>query len=105
MRHPAERSVLAADEKGKKAEDIFNGSNTKEARKLPQTLWASAFRKLDQINAAFQLNDLKVPPGNRLEALKGNLSGHYSLRINDQYRIIFEWAKSEAHNVKIEDYH
>jgi len=89
----------------KTAEDIFNGDNTKEARKLPNVLWALASRKLDQVNAAIQLNDLKVPPGNRLEALKGNLIGHHSIRINDQYRILFKWVNGEPHEVKIEDYH
>lgn len=89
----------------KTAEDIFNGDNTGESRRLPRVLWESAFRKLDQINAAIQLNDLKVPPGNKLEALKGNLAGYHSIRINDQYRIVFRWADGEAHGVKIEDYH
>ena len=89
----------------KTAEDIFNGDNTKEARKLPRMLWNSASRKLDQVNAAFQLIDLKMPPGNRLEALRGNLVGHHSIRINDQYRIIFRWVDGDAHDVRIEDHH
>ena len=89
----------------KTAEDIFNGDNTKDARKLPRILWNSAARKLDQINAAIQLTDLKVPPGNKLEALKGDLVGRHSIRINDQYRITFKWITGEAHEVKIEDYH
>lgn len=73
------------------ARDIFNGDNTKDARKLPRNLWSVAIRKLDQLNAAFQLNDLRVPPGNRLEILRGDLAGYHSIRINDQYRIIFKW--------------
>jgi proteic killer suppression protein len=89
----------------KTAEDIFNGDNTKEARKLPNALWNIAIRKLDQLNAAVSLNDLKIPPGNRLEALKGNLIGYHSIRINNQYRITFKWINGEAHEVKIEDYH
>jgi proteic killer suppression protein len=89
----------------KTAEDIFNGSNTKDARKLPNMLWNSTARKLDQINAAINLNDLRVPPGNRLEALKGDLTGYHSIRINDQYRITFKWINGDAHEVKVEDYH
>lgn len=87
------------------AKDIFNGDNTKEARKLPRSLWSIAFRKLDQINAAFRLSDLKIPPGNRLEALRGDLAGYHSIRINDQFRIIFKWTDEGAEKVKIVDYH
>jgi len=90
----------------KATEDIFNGENTTAARKrLPRNLWNVAFRKLDQIDSAVALDDLKVPPGNRLEALKGKRSGQYSIRINDQFRICFEWDQNNAANVKIVDYH
>lgn len=64
-----------------------------------------ALRKLRMINAALDLNDLRQPPGNRLEALSGNRKGQYSIRINKQWRICFQWKESRAHNVKIEDYH
>ena len=64
-----------------------------------------ALRKLAMINAAVQLNDLRVPPGNRLEALKGDRAGQHSVRINDQYRICFIWKEGDAHNVEICDYH
>ena len=87
-------------------QDIFNGENTKSARKTcPQTLFDVAFRKLDQIDSAVELNDLRVPPGNRLEALKGDRIGQHSIRINDQYRICFIWTNSGATEVEIVDYH
>lgn len=87
-------------------EDIFNGENTKSARKTcPQTLFGVAFRKLDQIDSAVELNDLRVPPGNRLEALEGDRIGQHSIRINDQYRICFIWTKNGATEVEIVDYH
>lgn len=64
-----------------------------------------ALRKLDQIEAAIELSDLKEPPGNRLEPLKGARSGQYSIRVNDQYRICFEWKSDGAYEVEIADYH
>ena len=64
-----------------------------------------ALRKLVMIAAASKLSDLRVPPGNRLEALKGDRAGQYSIRINDQYRICFVWKEGDAHNVEICDYH
>lgn len=86
-------------------EDIFNGDNTKAARRVPADIWKTASRKLDMINAACELKDLKSPPGNRLEVLKGDLVGLHSIRINGQYRIIFEWQDGNAHDVQIIDYH
>lgn len=87
-------------------EDIFNGENTKSARKTcPQTLYSVAFRKLDQIDSVVELNELRVPPGNRLEALEGDRQGQYSIRINDQYRICFTWTQNGAEDVEIVDYH
>ena len=64
-----------------------------------------ARRKLDMVNAAHALDDLKVPPGNRLEGLKGNLAGKHSIRINDQWRVVFRWQDGAAHEVRIADYH
>jgi proteic killer suppression protein len=64
-----------------------------------------AKRKLEAINAAVRLDDLKVPPANRLEKLKDNLKDFYSIRINDQWRVIFRWVNGEAHDVRISDYH
>ncbi len=87
-------------------EDIFNGRNSMEARRLlPRQLWNIAARKLDRIDAAAALSDLRVPPGNRLEALKAGRSGQYSIRINDQYRICFRWSEAGVEDVEITDYH
>lgn len=87
-------------------DDIFNGINSTDARRrLPRELWKIAARKLDQIDSAVTLDDLKIPPGNRLEALKGDRTGQYSIRINDQFRICFEWKDFDAYNVEIVDYH
>ncbi|MCI0410358.1 MAG: type II toxin-antitoxin system RelE/ParE family toxin [Acidobacteria bacterium] len=87
-------------------EDIFNGRNTKEARKTcPGDLWTIAARKLDQLDSVARLDELRIPPGNRLEALKGNRSGLHSIRINDQYRICFAWTDEGPDSVEIIDYH
>jgi len=92
--------------KSKGTEDIFNGESTKEARRTcPEDLWKVAVRKLDQLNAVANLNDLKVPPGNFLEALLGNRKGQYSIRINQQYRICFIWTDAGPEQVEILDYH
>ena len=86
--------------------DIFDGLNTKKARKkLDTALFSVASRKLDMINAAVDLEDLRIPPSNRLEALKGDLKGKHSIRINDQYRIVFRWTAKGAEEVEIMDYH
>jgi len=87
-------------------EDIFDGVNSSQARKsLPRDLWALAARKLDQLDSATELPDLRVPPGNRLESLKADRTGQHSIRINDQYRICFVWRDSGPENVEIVDYH
>ncbi|MFO7749188.1 MAG: type II toxin-antitoxin system RelE/ParE family toxin [Desulfobacteraceae bacterium] len=92
--------------KNQGTEDIFNGKNSKVARKLcPRDIWKIAARKLEQVDAARDLDDLKVPPGNHLEALSGNREGQHSIRINDQYRVCFEWNSDNADNVEIVDYH
>jgi proteic killer suppression protein len=91
--------------KNQGAADVYNGLSTKEARRIPQTLWRVARRKMDMVNAAHELNDLRVPPANRLEALKGDRRGYYSIRVNDQFRIVFRWADSNAYEVDIVDYH
>lgn len=86
--------------------DIFNGIASKKALKAcPQSLWANARRKLDQLNFAANLEDLRVPPGNQLEALKGDRSGQFSIRINQQYRVCFVWMSEGATEVEIVDYH
>jgi len=90
----------------KATEDIYDGKNSAEARRLlPRNLWSIAVRKLDQIDASVSLDDLRVPPGNRLEALKADRIGQYSIRINDQYRICFVWTETDASQVEIIDYH
>ncbi len=92
--------------KNQGTEDIFDEKNSKVAQKLcPQNLWKITARKLEQVDSATNLNDLKVPPGNRLEALSGNRDGQYSIRINDKYRVCFEWSNDNADNVEIVDYH
>jgi len=91
--------------KNKTAEDIFHGSNTRHARKLPTNLHDKAKRLLDQLNAAPTINFLKVPPGNRLEKLSGDYKGFWSIRINEQWRIVFQWKDDDAHEISIVDYH
>ncbi len=92
--------------KNSATEDIFNGVNSKAARKTcPRSLWKIAAKKLDLIDSAEMLDDLRIPPGNRLEALKGAREGQYSIRINEQYRICFFWTSAGAGDVEITDYH
>lgn len=87
-------------------EDIFHGRDSKAARSTcPKDAWSVAQRKLDYVNAAASLEDLRKPPGNRLEALKGNRKGQHSIRINDQFRICFVWTADGPHEVEIVDYH
>ena len=87
-------------------EDIFNGINSKVARQVCQRhLWRIAARKLDLLDSAEVLADLRIPPGNRLEALKGERQGRHSIRINEQYRICFVWTDSGPREVEIVDYH
>ena len=75
------------------------------SRRLPASLQRVALRKLQMLNAAAALSDLMVPPGNRLERLRGDRLGQHSIRINDQYRVCFEWREGNAHSVEITDYH
>lgn len=86
-------------------EDLYHGRKSKAARRFPADILSVALRKLDMINAAGALQDLASPPGNRLEALRGDLRGYHSIRINDQWRVVFRWAAGEAHEVRITDYH
>jgi toxin HigB-1 len=88
------------------SEDIFHGNRSKAARRcLPPGLWPAARRKLDRLNRAREPRDLADPPGNRLEALKGDYAGYFSIRINDQYRIVFRFERNDARDVQIVDYH
>lgn len=77
----------------------------KVARKLPTDMQRTALRKLRQLDAAKDLDDLRIPPGNRLEALNGKRTGQWSIRINDQWRICFCWDNGDAYDVQIVDYH
>jgi toxin HigB-1 len=86
----------------KEAEKIFD---REFSRKLPQSIQRVAMRKMLMIEAATDLNDLKVPPANRLEKLRGRRAGQYSIRVNDQWRVCFNWQKGHIHNVEITDYH
>ena len=85
--------------------DLYHGRTTKQVRRFPPDITRGALRKLDILNAAHQLIDLRSPPGNRLEALKGDLSGFHSIRVNDQWRIIFRWVEGGAADVSLVDYH
>ena len=88
------------------AEDVFNGKNTAAARRTcPEDVWRIAARKLDQLDSVTTLQELKIPPGNRLEALSGARTGQYSIRINDQYRVCFIWTDHGPDQVEIVDYH
>ena len=89
-------------------EDVFDGRDTKKARKAcPSDLVKVARRKLDQINQAVDLDDLRVPPNNRLKKLKGDREGQHSIKINDQWRVCFSWTAASlgAEEVEIVDYH
>lgn len=83
-------------------ESIFNGN---QSRRLPANIQNTARRKLRMIDSAVQLNDLIIPPANRLESLKGDRRGQHSIRINDQYRVCFVWNTGQVRNVEIVDYH
>ena len=85
--------------------DLFERKNSARARKFPPDVRDRALDKLDLLNAAISLDDLGKIPGNNLEALKGDLAGFHSIRINDQWRVVFKWAGSDATEVRIADYH
>jgi len=85
--------------------DIYFGRDTKVARRIPKPLWPVVRRKLDAVNRARILPDLRLVSGNRLEELKGQRSGEFSVRVNDQYRITFRFKDGDAHEVCCEDYH
>ncbi len=88
--------------KSEETERIFA---RQRSRKLPVAIQQVALRKLRMLNNAVSLNDLRIPPANRLEKLVGDRAGQYSIRINDQWRICFEWQAGDAYNVEITDYH
>ena len=86
----------------RETERIFN---RERSRRLPGDIQRRAYRKLLLVNAATELDQLRVPPGNRLEALRGDRAGQHSIRINDQWRICFRWYEGNAYDVEITDYH
>jgi proteic killer suppression protein len=85
--------------------DVYHGAATRRARAVPNDIVAVAVRKLDMLNGAHALLDLRSPPGNRLEALRGGWRGYHSIRVNDQWRIIFRWSEGAAQDVRLLDYH
>ena len=85
--------------------DLFRERNTRAARRIPRRLWRIVQRKLKALDVALRLDDLKIPAGNRLERIKGDQVGRYSIRINDQYRVTFRWEQADAFEVRVEDYH
>jgi len=88
--------------KDKETEKVFQRTFS---RKLPHNIQQVAFRKLRMLNRAATLNDLRIPPANRLEQLYGDRAGQHSIRINDQWRICFEWRDGDSYHVEITDYH
>jgi len=89
----------------KLTEDVFHGRRTRAVLRLAEALVRGAEKKLDLIEAAARLDDLRSPPGNRLEALGGDLKGWHSIRVNDQWRLVFRWVEGAAEAVKLVDYH
>ena len=85
--------------------DLFRDRNTRAARRIPRDLWRVVQRKLKLLDASGRLDDLFVPSGNRLEALKGDQGSRHSIRVNDQYRVTFRWESGHAFEVCVEDYH
>ena len=86
-------------------EDLYHGRPTARARRLPHKVIDAALVKMDSLNGAASMLDLRSPPGNRLEALKGDLKGWHSIRVNDQWRLVFRWQGNDAHKVRLTDYH
>ena len=84
---------------------LYHGERGKAIRKFPPLIRSAALRKLDVLNGVAELADLRSPPGNRLEALRGDLAGFHSIRVNDQWRIVFRWADGDARDVRVVDYH
>jgi toxin HigB-1 len=87
------------------AQDIFEDQHKKVIRKFSPDLYEVARRKMFYLQEAESLQDLRVPPGNKLEALKGNLKGFFSIRINNQWRLVFKWKDGSPHEVAVIDYH
>jgi len=89
----------------KRSAEIFFGESTARTRRIASEVIRATVRKLAQLDATTRLEDLRIPPGNRLEALRGSRAGHYSIRINNQWRIVFRWEGDGPHDVEFTDYH
>jgi proteic killer suppression protein len=85
--------------------DVYDGVRSARARRVPEDVRRRVYRKLDMLNAAVTLDDLRSPPGNHLEPLRGDLSGFHSIRVNEQWRIVFRWSEGNARDVRLTDYH
>jgi proteic killer suppression protein len=85
--------------------DLFHGTRSARARRFPNEIVRTAVRKMDVLNAVRLLEELRSPPGNRLEALKGDWKGYHSIRVNQQWRLVFKWERGAAHQVRLIDYH
>ena len=85
--------------------DIYDGTASRQARRIDPRLWPLVARRLDALNAATRIEDLQVPPGNRLEKLRGNFAGYWSIRVNERYRIVFKFEAGNASGVRCLDYH
>ncbi len=86
-------------------EDLYHDVSSARLRRFPPEIRTSALEKLDMVQAATELRDRKSPPGNRLEALRGDRKGFHSIRVNRQWRIVFRWEADGAHQVSVTDYH
>ena len=86
-------------------EDLFHNRPSSRARRFPHDIVGLVMVKFDMLNSAGAVIDLRSPPGNRLEALKGDLKGLHSIRVNDQWRLVFRWEGNNAHDVRLMDYH
>ena len=85
--------------------DIYHGSDSKAARRIGRELWSRVQQKLDLLNACTSIEDLRIPPANRLQKLRGDLAGFYSIRVNQQYRIVFKFANGNCEEIRCTDYH
>ena len=89
----------------KALESLYYDGANKKTRRIPGDLRRVILRKVDMLELAVDLNDLRMPPANRLEALRGDLKGNYSIRVNRQWRIVFRWENDTAHDIRLVDYH
>jgi proteic killer suppression protein len=89
----------------KATQDLYHGRATARVRRFPSDVVATALRKLDMVNAARDLLDLQSPPGNRLEALKGEWKSFHSIRVNEQWRVVFRWQGVDAYDLRLTDCH